>query len=638
MVDDDLGDFDDLDQMVTTAQPDEDEPHATHAVGHGHHVGVGVASHHAHAHAHAHVQAHAHAAGPGSAMHAAQMLVHHTGGHHMSHMSAVQHLGVPHHLAGGAHHGVEALRGMHPGAHGMHALQSSGLGGAEKVYLDHGYELGGGGGVGAGMMLPGGDVEHDVGRRERGGGAGELQGHSQGGGGGGMGNEAGPRKHVRKSSKWSPEEDLKLRHLVEDLREGDWKVVSQHFDDREPVQCMHRWNEVLHPELIKGPWTPEEDELLRELVQKYGEHTKKWAEISSHFKGKSGHMDENGTTKTPGRIGKRCRERWYNHLRPTLVQAAAAQLSVTWTQEEKDLLESQVAAIGTKWTEISRMLPGKSDNACKNYWNAKKRKAERREEAARSGRVFGSRGRKPKPKPEKDPNVERRKRGRPARPRGTPEEEALRKRNRQAASASHAGEVAGGEGSEYGADKVEASQAATKPDATLKRQGKAGMPWSDEEHNLFIKALAEGLKGDWKAIAKKYLPNRSPKMVASHAQKYYLRQKQEAEGDIQDGSKKKRRASIHDPQDDREKAEAEGGGHKLSDVLDDEDSGAGVSHSGSRGLDARGGGTADDVGIVRHHPGRGGELPPEEPPLAQDPANVLGLARNAMNLASAAGK
>jgi len=57
----------------------------------------------------------------------------------------------------------------------------------------------------------------------------------------------------------------------------------------------------LNPELVKGPWTEEEDRKVIELVKIYG--LKKWKIISSFL---------------PGRIGKQCRERWTNHLDPNI--------------------------------------------------------------------------------------------------------------------------------------------------------------------------------------------------------------------------------------------------------------------------------------------------------------------------------
>jgi hypothetical protein len=33
--------------------------------------------------------------------------------------------------------------------------------------------------------------------------------------------------------------------------------AAESFPDRTSVQCLHRWQKVLNPELIKGPWTQE---------------------------------------------------------------------------------------------------------------------------------------------------------------------------------------------------------------------------------------------------------------------------------------------------------------------------------------------------------------------------------------------
>ena len=37
----------------------------------------------------------------------------------------------------------------------------------------------------------------------------------------------------------------------------NWKKVAENFEDRSDVQCLHRWQKVLNPELVKGPWTKE---------------------------------------------------------------------------------------------------------------------------------------------------------------------------------------------------------------------------------------------------------------------------------------------------------------------------------------------------------------------------------------------
>ena len=34
--------------------------------------------------------------------------------------------------------------------------------------------------------------------------------------------------------------------------------------DRTDVQCLHRWQKVLNPNLTKGPWTKDEDDVVNE--------------------------------------------------------------------------------------------------------------------------------------------------------------------------------------------------------------------------------------------------------------------------------------------------------------------------------------------------------------------------------------
>ncbi|KAK7300972.1 hypothetical protein RJT34_11826 [Clitoria ternatea] len=70
------------------------------------------------------------------------------------------------------------------------------------------------------------------------------------------------------------------------------------------------------------------------------------------------------------------------------------------------------------------------------------------------------------------------------------------------------------------------------------QERKKGVPWTEEEHKLFLLGLKKYGKGDWRNISRNYVITRTPTQVASHAQKYFIRQLS--------GGKDKRRASIHD--------------------------------------------------------------------------------------------
>ncbi|KAJ8553840.1 hypothetical protein K7X08_024518 [Anisodus acutangulus] len=55
------------------------------------------------------------------------------------------------------------------------------------------------------------------------------------------------------------------------------------------------------------------------------------------------------------------------------------------------------------------------------------------------------------------------------------------------------------------------------------RERKRGVPWTEEEHKLFLLGLQKMGKGDWRGISRNFVKTRTPTQVASHAQKYFLR-------------------------------------------------------------------------------------------------------------------
>uniref|UniRef100_A0A5B6YVR1 Putative transcription factor DIVARICATA n=1 Tax=Davidia involucrata TaxID=16924 RepID=A0A5B6YVR1_DAVIN len=70
------------------------------------------------------------------------------------------------------------------------------------------------------------------------------------------------------------------------------------------------------------------------------------------------------------------------------------------------------------------------------------------------------------------------------------------------------------------------------------QERKKGVPWTEDEHRRFLMGLQKHGKGDWRNISRNFVISKTPTQVASHAQKYFIRQNS--------GGKDKRRPSIHD--------------------------------------------------------------------------------------------
>ena len=64
-----------------------------------------------------------------------------------------------------------------------------------------------------------------------------------------------------------------------------------------------------------------------------------------------------------GRTAKQCRERWCNHLDPSIVKG-------NWTELEDELIIQKQKEWGNKWSKISKLLLGRTENAVKVRWKA----------------------------------------------------------------------------------------------------------------------------------------------------------------------------------------------------------------------------------------------------------------------------
>jgi hypothetical protein len=125
----------------------------------------------------------------------------------------------------------------------------------------------------------------------------------------------GPRSPDETGSrcKFAPEEDARLRSLVDALGVKNWDQIACFMGGRTPRQCRDRFNNYLLDSLQNTPWTPEDDAILIEQYHLIGP---KWVEIGKMLHGRSGNNVKN---------------RWHKHIKKS--QGAADEFSPTDSPE-----------------------------------------------------------------------------------------------------------------------------------------------------------------------------------------------------------------------------------------------------------------------------------------------------------------
>ncbi|KAJ5573411.1 uncharacterized protein N7459_007838 [Penicillium hispanicum] len=121
------------------------------------------------------------------------------------------------------------------------------------------------------------------------------------------------------------------------------------------------------PSHRRGPWVPEEDQLLMQLVREQGPNN--WVRISQHMHYRS---------------PKQCRERFHQNLKPTLNREPIS-------ADEGLVIERMVNEMGKRWAEIARRLGNRSDNAVKNWWNGSMNRKRRGLSSPTASRTYSGR-------------------------------------------------------------------------------------------------------------------------------------------------------------------------------------------------------------------------------------------------------
>ncbi|KAH9250932.1 hypothetical protein BASA81_011320 [Batrachochytrium salamandrivorans] len=153
---------------------------------------------------------------------------------------------------------------------------------------------------------------------------------------------------------WTFDQDNALRAAVHAQGGKNWKKIALEIPgEKTHVQCLQRWNKVIKPGLIKGPWKPAEDDMLRMSVDEISKNN--WVAVSD---------------RVPGRTPKQCRERWLLCLDPKIRKEK-------WTVEEDSALLQLHREHGNAWAFLAKQLEGRTENAIKSRMKSLQKKINR---------------------------------------------------------------------------------------------------------------------------------------------------------------------------------------------------------------------------------------------------------------------
>ncbi|XP_058804334.1 uncharacterized protein LOC131671714 isoform X2 [Phymastichus coffea] len=143
-------------------------------------------------------------------------------------------------------------------------------------------------------------------------------------------------RNLMKGTSWSPIDDRTLIHLVTKLKIGDyipWGYIASCMNNWTKQQVYFRWSYSLAPHLKKGRFSPQEDRMLEDAVEKYGENFSKIAALVMNH-----------------RTNIQLKEHFY-----TL--QAKKNSSKEWTLEGDEKLLQLKRKYGSNWSKIASEIP-----------------------------------------------------------------------------------------------------------------------------------------------------------------------------------------------------------------------------------------------------------------------------------------
>lgn len=205
---------------------------------------------------------------------------------------------------------------------------------------------------------------------------------------------------VKTFIRWTKGEDQLLKSLHESGK--GWAEIGTHFPNRSWKSCQNRWHKRLHgrqgPAKIWRQWEEWEERLLvsgcyaglhwKEIAKSISGRTQTGSKIHWREYFFASDQDEPWTTEElalllclrregsdwdeisqelPGHTTNACRTQWYKETEGIQGPTCQRRVYDTWSAEEVDVLIALYNTIGPRWQEICTHIPGRTEEACR-YW------------------------------------------------------------------------------------------------------------------------------------------------------------------------------------------------------------------------------------------------------------------------------